>query len=148
LSVVFEHWPAVREALRAALRGLEDASFVVLGEPAPPVSPRRRLLARRARPAPTRYVQVLRVVDFLSAECVGPTTLGGAWDMSEGTIQVLRELGWRTPDERAEEFGTSTPNLDVVVEMSEAEGVGDLMVATLQLLGARPGDLVLETSAG
>lgn len=146
MSVVFEHWPAVREELRAALHGLDDASFVVLGEPPPPV--RSRWRSRRSRPVQTRYVQVLRVVDFLSAECVGPTALGGAWDMSDSTIEMLRELGWRTPDEREEEYGTQTPNLDVVVEVSQAEGVGDLMVATLQLLGARPGDLVLETSAG
>ena len=144
--MVFEHWPAVREALRAALGGLDDASFVVLGEPAPPVQP--RWWTRRSRPVQTRYVQALRVVDFLSAECVGPTALGGAWDMSESTIEMLRELGWRTPGEREEEYGTRTPNLDVVVEVSQAEGVGDLMVATLQLLGACPGDLVLETSAG
>ncbi|MCW2819174.1 MAG: hypothetical protein JWR42_1961 [Marmoricola sp.] len=146
--MVFEHWPAVREALRAALCGLDDASFVVLGEPAPPMPSGRRWPSSRTRPTPTRYVQVLRVTDLLSAECVGPTTLGGAWDMSESTIQVLRELGWRTPGEREEEFDSLTSNLDVVVELSEVEGVGDLLVATLQLLGARPGDLVLETSAG
>ena len=62
---------------------------------------RRRSAAVRRPHAPGRHP--LRpgaaLGDLYTAECVGATSLGGTWEMSQASIDRLRPLGWRTPDE-------------------------------------------------
>ena len=142
----FENWDAVGDALLRALGLLSDGDFLILGEPTADPLPRRGLFGRRARPAATRYVQVLRIQDLYTAECVGATSLGGTWEMSESTIERLRALGWRTPDETKREFGTVTPNFDMYVALTAAPTLVELLTASLRHLGAVPDDLTLQTS--
>ncbi|MET0839945.1 MAG: hypothetical protein ABWY19_14250 [Marmoricola sp.] len=143
----FENWDAVGDALLRALGLLSDGDFLILGEPTADPLPGRGLFGRRARPAASRYVQVLRIQDLYTAECVGATSLGGTWEMSESTIERLRALGWRTPDETKREFGTVTPNFDMYVALTAAPTLAELLVASLDRLDAEPANLVLQTSS-
>ena len=141
----FKQWDDTRRALAHALEKLVDGEFLILGEPVPQHSPRRGLL-RRSLPAPTRYVQVLRIEDVLSAECVGPASLGGTWEMDPSTIDVLQRLGWLTPKESEVAYGNTTPNFEQYVERVGLPALTDILVASLELLGALPRDLELQTS--
>lgn len=142
----FETWGDVGDALLRALGLLADGDFLILGEPTADPLPRRGLFGRRAKPMPARYVQVLRIEDLYTAECVGATSLGGTWEMSEAAIERLRSLGWRTPDESKREFDNLTPNFDMYVALTAAPTLAELLVASLARLGAEPEDLVLQTS--
>jgi hypothetical protein len=139
-------WGDVQVALLRALGLLADGDFLILGEPTADPLPRRSLFRRRAMPAPARYVQVLRIEDLYTAECVGATSLGGTWEMSQSTIDRLLSLGWRSPDESQREFGSVIPNFDMFVALTAAPTLVELLVASLQHLGASPGDLTLQTS--
>jgi hypothetical protein len=139
-------WEDVQDALLRALGLLADGDFLILGEPTADPLPRRSLFRRRAMPAPARYVQVLRIEDLYTAECVGATSHGGTWEMSQATIDRLLSLGWRSPDESQREFGSVTPNFDMYVALTAAPTLSELLVASLQHLGAGPEDLTLQTS--
>ena len=89
---------------------------------------------------------MLRIEDVLSAECVGPTSLGGTWEMDPSTIDVLRRMGWLTPKESAVAYGNSTPNFEQYVERVGLPALTDILVASLELLGALPAELELQTS--
>ena len=143
----FKQWDDTRRALAHALEELADGEFLILGEPVPHHVPRRGLL-RRSRPAPTRYVQVLRIEEVLSAECVGATSEGGSWEMDPSAIELLRSIGWLTPKESNTAYGNITPNFEQYVEREDLPGLVDVLVASLELLGALPSDLELETSGG
>src|SRR4051812_24752480 len=106
----FRGWEDIEDALLRALGRLPPGDFLILGEPTPDPLPRKGLFRRRARPVATRYVQVLRIEDLFTAECVGATSLGGTWPMSESTIERLHTLGWRGPDEDSRELESVTPN--------------------------------------
>ncbi len=142
----FGTWDDVAGAVRRALGVLADGDFLILGEPVPDPLPRRGFLGRRPKPAPARYVQVLRIEDMFTAECVGATSLGGTWRMDEATVEHLRELGWRTPAESETEFATVTPNFTLYAAPSAAPTLADLLLASLRLLDVRPGDLELQLS--
>jgi len=143
----FKQWDDTRRALAHALEQLADGEFLILGEPVPHHVPRRGFL-RRSRPAPTRYVQVLRIEDVLSAECVGATSEGGSWEMDPPAIDLLGQMGWLTPTESMAAYGNSTPNFEQYVERVGLPGLVDVLVASLELLGALPEDLELEMSGG
>ncbi len=143
----FKQWDDTRRALAHALEQLADGEFLILGEPVPLPVPRRGLL-RRLRPAPTRYVQVLRIEDVLTTECVGAASLGGSWEMDDSTIDTLRSLGWLTPKEGMTAYGNTTPNFEQYVERADLPALTDLLMASLELLGALPTDLELQTSSG
>jgi hypothetical protein len=142
----FESWDDAGEALLQALGLLSDGDFLILGEPTADPLPKRGLFWRRAQPAAARYVQVLRIQDLLTAECVGARSLGGIWEMGDDTIEQLRSLGWRTPDETKNELDTVTPNFDMYAALTAAPTLSELLLASLELLGARPEDLLLQTS--
>ena len=141
----FKQWDDTRRALAHALEQLVDGEFLILGEPVPVPLPRRGLL-RRSRPAPTRYVQVLCIEDVLSAECVGASSLGGSWDMDPSTIELLGKMGWLTPEQSRAAYGNTTPNFEQYVERECHLALTDVLVTSLELLGALPSDLQLETS--
>ncbi|MET0838114.1 MAG: hypothetical protein ABWY19_04990 [Marmoricola sp.] len=142
----FETWDDAGAALLLALGVLADGDFLILGEPTADPRPKRGLFGRRPKPTPARYVQVLRFADLYTAECVGPASRGGAWEMSEPTIARLRSLGWRSPDEGSRELESVTPNFDMYVALSAAPTLSELLVESLRCLGARPQDLTLQTS--
>jgi len=142
----FENWDDVVSALGCALARLSDGEFLILGEPTTESRPRRTLFGRRTVPAATRYVQVLRIADVYTAECVGARSLGGTWQMSESTIEQLRSLGWRTPAESKWEFDNDTPNFDLYVALAAAPALSEVLLDSLRCLGARPEDLTLQTS--
>jgi hypothetical protein len=144
----YADWAGVTRDLLHSLEELPDHEFLILGESPCRARARRRLFGRTAAPAPTRYVQALRVEDVFSAECVGATTLGGTWEMPEATIEQLCGLGWLTPQQCRAAYGDSTPNFELYVELSAAPGLADLMVASLALLGATPQSLGLDRSGG
>src|SRR6187397_1432139 len=101
----FSDWADVARDLSRSLEALDDGEFVVLGESDHAPAPRRGLFGRRSRPGASRYVQALRITDFLSAEGVGATSLGGTWAMSEAVILRLRDLGWLTAEESRTQYG-------------------------------------------
>jgi hypothetical protein len=140
----YAEWGAVARDLASALERLEDGDFLIMGESAHEA--RRGLFGRHLRPVASRYVQVLRVDDVLSAECVGALALGGTWPMDEPTIGRLCEMGWQTPAETRAEYGTATPNFEVHVDLAATAALCDLMVASLVVLGADPLRLVLQSS--
>lgn len=142
----YADWAGVTCDLRAALERLADGEFLIMGEPAPAPGPRLRLFGWQPKPPSARYVQVLRIDEVLSAECVGATSLGGTWEMDDVTIDRLCGLGWLTPEESRAEYGSLTPNFDTYVELRCGPGLADLMVASLALLGAQPQTLVLQSS--
>ena len=144
----FTDWTDVARDLTRSLAALEEGEFVVLGESDHAPAPRRGLFGRRSRPGATRYVQVLRITDFLSAECVGATSLGGTWAMDQDTILLLRDLGWLTAEESRTQYGTLTPNFELYVELADSAALACLLVASLQLLDVRPQHLELVTSSG
>jgi hypothetical protein len=139
----FENWDDTSRDLERALVGLEDREFLILGEPVPKRGPRRGIVHL----APTRYVQVLRIGEVLSAECVGDS-LGGVWKMNPNLIERLCVLGWTTPAETMARYGTVTPNFDQYVDLEDLPALAGVLVATLQLLGALPHDLELQTQSG
>ena len=142
----FQDWEDVEKALQRALELLAEGDFLILGEPTVDPVPVRRLSFRRSRTTATRYVQVLRIEDLFTAECVGATSLGGSWKMSQASIERLHSLGWRGPDEGTREFESVTPNFDMYVALSAAPILSELLVASLCQLGAQPQDLILQTS--
>ncbi len=142
----FENWDDVGDTLLLALGLLSDGDFLILGEPTADAPPRPGLFGRRPKPAAARYVQVLRIQDLYTAECVGARKLGGTWEMDRRTIGRLQTLGWRTPEEIKDEFDTVTPNFDMYVALAAAPTLAELLVASLDLLRAHPSDLVLQTS--
>jgi hypothetical protein len=142
----FGDWEDVENALLHALALLSEGDFLILGEPTADPLPKRGLFRRRAKPVATRYVQVLRIEDLYTAECVGPTSLGGTWEMSQSSIDRLHTLGWRSPDESKREFDNVIPNFDMYVALTAAPTLSELLVASLRHLGARPEDLTLQTS--
>jgi hypothetical protein len=144
----YADWAQVRHVLIAALDELADCEFLIMGEAAPPTAPRRRLFGGQKHSGSTRYVQALRVLDVFSAECVGATSFGGTWEMSEVTIGQLRAMGWLSPDESNAAYGTMTPNFDLYVERTDTPGLADLMIASLALLGTQPRALLLQSSGG
>jgi len=144
----FTDWTDVARDLTRSLAALEEGEFVVLGESDHAPAPRRGLFGRRSRPGATRYVQVLRITDFLSAECVGATSLGGTWAMDQDTILLLRDLGWLTAEESRTQYGTLTPNFELYVELADSAALACLLVASLQLLDVQPRHLELVTSSG
>ena len=93
-------------------------------------------------------MQVLRIGDVLSAECVGAASLGGTWEMDTDLIEWLRALGWLTPAETLATYGNATPNFDQYVELGDVHLLAGVFVATLQVLGSLPEDLELQTQAG
>jgi hypothetical protein len=146
--MLFEKWDDTRRELALALEDLADGEFLILGEPVPTSAPRRGLLGRRPLPVPTRYVQALRIEDVFSAECVGAATLGGTWEMDPLTISRLRLLGWLTPMESKVAYGNVTPNFEQYVERADLPALTAVLVASLDLLGAVPHDLELQSSGG
>src|SRR5690606_18945269 len=114
-------WDDVRLRLHRDLATLDDREFVVVGEPSALPGPRRGLLRRRDRPAPTRYVQALRDGNHLLTECVGATLFGGDWEVDATTHERLGELGWLVPgDPDPSAWQPSYPNYWRVVERAEA----------------------------
>jgi hypothetical protein len=144
--MTFGDWEDVHDALQRALALLAEGDFLILGEPTPDPLPKRGLFGRRAKPVATRYVQVLRIEDLYTAECVGARSMGGTWEMDRAVIDRLLSLGWRTPEESAREFDTVTPNFDMYVALNAAPTLSELLVASLRHLGARAEDLTLQTS--
>ncbi|MCW2848528.1 MAG: hypothetical protein JWR90_2502 [Marmoricola sp.] len=144
----YADWAAVTRDLTTALDRLDDREFLIMGEKEACSTPRRRLFGRRTTPEPTRYVQVLRVGEVLSTECVGAVCLGGTWEMDHVTIEGLRGLGWLTPAESRAEFGSLSPNFALYVDIECTHELPPFLVATLAVLGARPEALVLTYSSG
>jgi hypothetical protein len=144
----FENWSDTRRDLVRALEALADREFLILGERAPAIEARHGNFRHHCVPAPTRYVQVLRIGDVFSAECVGAASLGGTWEMDAFLIEHLRGMGWLTPHESRAEYGNTTPNFDQYVERSDLRALTGLLISSLQLLGALPGDLELQTQPG
>ena len=144
----YAEWAAVTRDLASALECLDDGDFLILGESTSALGPRRGLFGRPPKPAATRYVQVLRVDEVLSAECVGACALGGTWSMDDATIGRLTGMGWLTPAESCAAYGRITPNFELYAELHASTALTDLMVASLAVLGAHPGALVLQSSSG
>ena len=142
----FGDWQDVETELLRALALLDEGDFLILGEPTADPTPKRGLFGRRPKPTASRYVQVLRIDDLFTAECVGAASLGGTWEMSERSIDRLHSLGWRSPDEGTPEFEITIPNFDMYVALSAAPTLSELLVESLRHLGARPEDLTLQTS--
>lgn len=148
--VPYADWAAVHRDLTRSLERLADGEFLVMGESCSPPRPRRGLFGRQPTtvPAPSRYVQALCVEDVLSAECVGATSQGGTWEMTDATAEQLRDLGWLTPREASAVSSSPTPNFAQYVDVTGAAALADLMVASLALLGVRPSALALQASSG
>jgi hypothetical protein len=142
----FQDWEDVQNALLHALGLLDEGDFLILGEPTADPLAKRGLFRRRAPTAATRYVQVLRIEDLFTAECVGATSLGGSWKMSRSSIEQLQSLGWRSPEEGTRELDSVSPNFDMYVALAAAPTLSELLAASLHHLGARPQDLSLQTS--
>ncbi len=139
----YADWAGALRDLTQTLEELSDGEFLILGE-------RHRdhrwsqLLTRR--PTPARYVQVLRAEGVLFAECVGARSLGGTWVMDASTIEMMRTMGWQTPEESRAALGQHTPNFELLVDLSDSEQLAGLLIASLSVLAAHPADLVLEAS--
>ena len=65
---------------------------------------------------------------------------------SQEAIDHMRGLGWRAPDEDRREFDAETPNFDMYVAPDAVPTLVELLVESLRYLGARPGDLDLQSS--
>lgn len=130
-----------REALRARvaaeLATLQDGEFLVVGEPEAAPGPPRGLLRRRTPPAPTRYVQFLRVGEEIDAECVGSTSFGGDLALPADVEGRLRELGWKAPGESGESE-RGYPNFRIFAGPGDPEGLSRLCVDSLAVLGLAP----------
>lgn len=143
----YRNWVLTKHELVTVLRELEDHEFLVLGERPCWGTPEAPFSENGPHSAPTRYVQVLRVEDFFSAECVGPRSDGGAWEMNDDTVEVLRSLAWRTPSESRAASGAPTPNFCLYAELDRAEELADLLITSLQVLDAAPQLLELRSTA-
>jgi hypothetical protein len=144
--MAFETWEDVADALLRALDRLLHGEFLILGEPTADPFNRRGLFGRRARPTTSRYVQVLKLEELFTAECVGAESLGGTWSMDTTTIAHLRGLGWRGPDDLERPLDDATANFDMYVAPDAVPTMVELLVATLRALGAQPHGLELTTS--
>lgn len=138
-----EHtWPEVEARLSAAVTGLADDGFVVLGEPPAPPGEPSGLLRRRPPPAATRFTQVVRHGEFWHAECVGATSFGGAWPVDAAQHEQLREAGWSAPGD-PDDTGTqpAAPVYWRTLPVGDPTQVVDLMTRALQVLGLTPASL-------
>ena len=140
----FENWDDVGDALLHALGHLSDGDFLILGEPTADPLPRRGLFGRRAKPAAARYVQVLRIQDLYTAECVGATSLGGTWDMGEATIERLRDAGLAHPRREQARVRRRSPPTSTCTSPSPPPRPRAALASLAASAPAR--DLVLQTS--
>lgn len=130
-------WQQWRERIAGELAALADREFLVVGEPAAEPEPRRGLFRRRSDPAPTRFVQFLRIGDEVTAECVGATSFGGYVDIAPDDDERLRALGWQAPGgSREPDWGA--PNYRIHSRPSDSDRLTGLAVESLEVLGVAP----------
>lgn len=131
-------WEALRARVAAELATLQDGQFLVIGEPESAPGPPRGLFRRRTPPAPTRYVQFLRVGEDIDAECVGSTSFGGDLALAADVEGRLRRLGWKAPGESGESE-RGYPNFRIFPGPADPEELSRLCVDSLAVLGLAPG---------
>ncbi len=136
-----------RRELADRLAALPEGGFLVLGESAAEPGVRRGLMRRRARPAPTRFVQFLRHPGWVYGECTGARSFGGAWEIGEVDHQRIRALGWLAPGD-PDPSGTqpSTPHYWCCLEPSRVVEIAAMAVDALRVLGADPATLEWRSS--
>jgi hypothetical protein len=127
-------WSQTSQRLSDELSSLEHQDTLVVTEVAEPTGQPRRGLFRRVRPTPVRYVQFRRDGDWITGECVGPTSGGGYYDIDEQTDQQIRSLGWKAPDQLPDSLRDS-PNYRVDAARTDAPALARMAVAALQALG-------------
>jgi hypothetical protein len=137
-------WADTRQRLSDTLSSLEHHDTLVLAEVVPEAigqveQPRRRLFRRAPQPPPMRYVQFRRYRDWITGECVGPTSGGGYYDIDEQTDQQIRSLGWKAPDQLPDALRDS-PNYRVDAARTDAPALARMAVAALQALGLETPD--------
>ena len=135
-------WDGLRLELERALAALPDGGFVVLGEPSPArvrAAGLRGLLGAHVTPAPTRFVQALRSGDQLGVECVGAASFGGPLPISPAVDARLRALGWFAPGD-ADYESMGGPAYRRWIAFADPGAAAELLVASLEVLGADPSD--------
>lgn len=128
------------ERIASELADLGQQEFVLISEPEPEAPEPKGLLSRlrsKARPAPSRWGQVLCVDGVLSAELVGTQHIGGTWEASSEQHEALRAAGWLTPDD-ADPIAPApaVPHYWRTLPQAEAEQVARLLVDAFRILGA------------
>ena len=122
-------WDDLNRRLTGALLAL-DLNHSLLIEERVEKPAKKGLFGKRAEPAvPHRFVQITAGQSVLIGECVGSTSFGGEWEMSEEAEATLLRQGWEKP--WSEEFRTFTREAPLV-------GAPRLALATvlaLQVLG-------------
>jgi hypothetical protein len=88
-------WEDVNRRLVGAILALDLYDSLTVGDRRKP--PSRRLLGRRPRPEPRRFVQITAAQTVLIVECVGSTSFGGDWPMSPEQENTLIRQGWEKP---------------------------------------------------
>jgi len=125
-------WNDLNRRLTGAILALDLGDSLIVGEYEE--QPRRRF---RAAPEPIlrRFVQVTAAQSALIGECVGSTSYGGAWEMSEQTEATLIGQGWEKP--WSEEMTTFTRDLP----LAGAPQLALSLIRALQTLGCEMADL-------
>lgn len=127
-------WESIRARLRDELKTLAAGDAVVLAESKSAQPPARSgLLGWLRRPArvPVRYVQFLRLDEYLAAECVGP----GFWPSTPEQQRALLARGWNGP--RATP-GYPSENFSRLLGVDDPDGAADLGIDALAMLGGDP----------
>jgi hypothetical protein len=130
-------WDDLNRRLTGAILALDLHDSLVIGERQE--RPRRRLLGPKpAPPGPRRYVQVTAAQNVLVAECVGSTSFGGEWEMSEETQATLLRQGWEKP------WLPETTTFQREAPLMGAPRLALATVRALQALGCEIEDLEVE----
>ena len=130
-------WNDLNRRLVGAILALDLHDSLVIAERRE--QPKKRFLGPKPPPpGPRRWVQITAAQTALIAECVGSTSFGGEWEMSEETEATLLRQGWEKP---------WLPESTVFQREAQLIGAPRIALATvraLELLGCRVEDLEVE----
>jgi hypothetical protein len=94
-----------------------------------------------------RYIQYLRIEQYLYCESVGATSFGGDAPLTAEQDTAMCALGWRLPSDGSdEEPAPSYPNYHRTVPIDDAHEAARLGAGALAVHGVRPDDLHWESS--
>ena len=130
-------WDDLNRRLVGAILALDLHDALLVAERQE--QPKRRFLGPKPPPpGPRRWGQVTAAQTALNAECVGSTSFGGEWEMSDETEAALLRQGWEKP---------WLPDSTVFQREAQLIGAPRIALATvraLELLGCQVEDLEVE----
>jgi hypothetical protein len=131
-------WDDLNRRLTSAVLALDLHDALVIREK-DREPPRRGFFGgRKPSTRPRRFVQVTAAPRVLILECVGSTSFGGEWEMTDEQEATLLKQGWEKP--WSEDYRTFSREAPLMV----GNRVALVLVRALQVLGCEMEELEVE----